>query len=517
MASRGDINLEEIQPILKSDWLKIKIDQTFEKSGKFTKLKSKDYFDVGNFPVVDQGDKFISGYVNDEKLLYNGELPVIIFGDHTRNIKYVDFQFAVGADGTKILKSNKFYNPKFYFYYLKSLKVPNLGYSRHFSILKKIEFPLPLLPEQNRIVDKLDIIFKHLEIIQTSMVNIPLLIKDFRKQVLTQAVSGKLTQDWRNVRNLELWEELTLSELIVEKPRNGYSPRAVDYETSLKSLSLSATTSGNFDPSHVKYLDIEAPDKNSHLWLMNGDILIQRSNSLEYVGTSAIYDGEDFDFIYPDIMIKIKANDRIITKYLNYCLSSFGTREYFRNNATGTAGNMPKINQVVVLNTPVSLPTHQEQQEIILRVESLFAKVDDIEQQYKSLKEKIDTLPQALLHKAFKGELTEQLESDGDASELLEKIKRLKNSSSAPLKKNIKEKSTEKEQKNDSKKYLVNNIKKILKEKTTGISYKELITKLYDSNEEDLINDIIQQLLITNIISQEFNTEQKQMLIKINQ
>lgn len=303
-----------------------------------------------------------------------------------------------------------------------------------FKEYETIIIPLPPLAEQNRIVSKLDALFKQLETIKTSMTAIPVLLKNFRQQVLTQAVTGKLTEEWRKGKELEEWLNINLSELIIEKPRNGYSPQAVGYETPVKSLSLSAITSGSFDSSYVKYLDIEAPSENSHLWLKNGDILIQRSNSLEYVGTSAIYDSQDFEFIYPDIMIKIRANDKITTNYLNYSLSSFKTREYFRNNATGTAGNMPKINQAVVMNTPINLPSDLEQAEIEVRVESLFAKTNDIEKKYKSLKEKIDSLPQALLHKAFKGELTEQLDSDGDAKELLKQIQELKNSAVKPKK-----------------------------------------------------------------------------------
>ncbi|WP_207797857.1 restriction endonuclease subunit S, partial [Flavobacterium piscis] len=222
------------------------------------------------------------------------------------------------------------------------------------------------------------------------------------------------------------WSNCMLLDVIVEKPRNGYSPKSVEYETSLKSLALSATTSGKFNAAYVKYLDIEAPKKDSHLWLKNGDILIQRSNSLDYVGTPAIYDGKDFDFIYPDIMMKIKSNDSILNNFLMYVLSSQKTRKYYRDNASGTAGNMPKINQEIVSKTPIILPSIKEQQEIVNRVESLFGKANSIEEQYKTLKQKMDTLPQALLHKAFKGELTEQLDSDGDARELLKEIQELK-------------------------------------------------------------------------------------------
>ncbi|MCG8249589.1 restriction endonuclease subunit S [Tenacibaculum finnmarkense genomovar finnmarkense] len=294
--------------------------------------------------------------------------------------------------------------------------------------ITNLNFPLPPLAEQQRIVAKLDTLFGSLDALKIRLNNIPQLIKNFKQAVLTQAVTGKLTQEWRVGKELEEWEETELINLILQKPRNGYSPPGVNYITEVKSLSLSATTSGKFNASKVKYLDIEKPKNDSHLWLKKGDILIQRSNSLDYVGTSAIYDGEDDDFIYPDIMMKIQVNEKIDNSYMNYVLSSSKIRTYYKDNATGTAGNMPKINQVVVSNTPICYPPKEEQTEIVKRVENLFSKADAIENQYKTLKEKIDRLPQAILAKAFKGELVAQLPTDGDAKDLLEEIKKLKES-----------------------------------------------------------------------------------------
>jgi len=286
--------------------------------------------------------------------------------------------------------------------------------------------PLPPLAEQKRIVAKLDTLFGHLEKLKTKLDRIPGLLKDFRQSVLTQAVTGKLTEEWRKGKKLAKWEKTFLSELVLDKPRNGFSPRGVKYETPVKSLTLSATTSGKFDGSFVKYLDIEIPAEDSHLWLKKGDILIQRSNTLEYVGTSAIYDREDSEFIYPDLMMKVKVNEKVINSFLNYSLSEESTKNYFRQNATGTAGNMPKINQQVVLKTPVNLPPFKEQTEIVRRVESLFSKADRIASQYEDLKKQIEVLPQAILAKAFRGELVEQLPGDGDAAGLLEEIRALR-------------------------------------------------------------------------------------------
>lgn len=271
-------------------------------------------------------------------------------------------------------------------------------------------FQVPLIPEseQKRIVTKLDALFGHLDVLREKLDRIPELLKNFRQQVLTQAVTGEMTKEWREGKGLGEWPQKVLSELIIDKPRNGYSPKGVGFVTEVKSLTLSATTKGYFDPIHIKYLDIERPGRDSHLWLKNGDILIQRSNTLDYVGTSAIYDGEDFDFIYPDLMMKLTVNNMIETKYLYFVLSTNKTKEYFRRNATGTAGNMPKINQGTVMATPIPYPEKEEQQEIVKRIESFFSLADKIESQYQILKANIDQLPQAILNKAFRGELVEQ-------------------------------------------------------------------------------------------------------------
>ena len=272
-------------------------------------------------------------------------------------------------------------------------------------IVEHYPIPLPPLPIQNQIIAKLDVLFGHLDVLMERLEEIPKMIEEFRQSVLTQAVTGKLTEEWRVGKDIGKWEEKTLIDLIIEKPRNGFSPRAVSYETEVKSLSLSATTSGKFDSSKVKYLDIDKPELESHLWLKKGDILIQRSNSLDYVGTAALYDSEDFEFIYPDIMMKIRANNEVDKYFLLYTLWSKETRDYYKENATGTAGNMPKINQGIVSQTPVPLPDKTEQAEIVKRVESLFTKAVVIEARYAELKGMINDLPQAILAKAFRGEL----------------------------------------------------------------------------------------------------------------
>ena len=289
------------------------------------------------------------------------------------------------------------------------------------TILKAFEIPLAPFGEQARIAQKLDELLAQVDTLKARIDAIPALLKRFRQSVLAAAVSGRLTETWRKGEPAN-WKAKTLADMIDGKPRNGYSPKAVAYETTTKTLSLSATTAGIFRGEFFKYID-EQISPESYLWLKPGDILIQRANTLEYVGVSVIYDGEPMKYVYPDLMMKCRAKDGVLTKYLHICLSSHGTRKYFRDNATGTAGNMPKINQQTVMGVPVLFPSMLEQTEIVRRVEQFFVFADQLEAKVASAKSRIDHLTQSILAKAFRGELVPQDPNDEPASVLLERIK----------------------------------------------------------------------------------------------
>ena len=217
---------------------------------------------------------------------------------------------------------------------------------------------------------------------------------------------------------METWSSCKLIDILVEKPRNGYSPKPVDYVTACKSMTLSATTTGVFKPEFFKYIDEEIPE-DSHLWLTPGDILIQRANSLEKVGMSAIYTGAEHEFIYPDLMMKLIVKEPNNKHYIDYYLKTDEILNYFRSNATGTAGNMPKINQKVVSETPLILPETQEQAEIVRLLDDLLAKEQQAKEAAEGVLEQIDLIKKAILARAFRGELGTNDPSEESAAELL--------------------------------------------------------------------------------------------------
>ncbi len=121
-----------------------------------TKVPTNNYLEQGDYPIVSQEDNLISGYWNNENDVFHISTPIVIFGDHTRVLKYVDFDFVLGADGVKILQPIDTLNAKFFKLYLEYCKIPSLGYSRHYKLLKEINVPIPPLPEQEKIVAELD-------------------------------------------------------------------------------------------------------------------------------------------------------------------------------------------------------------------------------------------------------------------------------------------------------------------------------------------------------------------------
>ena len=112
-------------------------------SDRGKRVKQRDYLTEGRIPVIDQGQAQIGGYTNDEEFAFVGELPVVLLGDHTRAVKLVDQPFAVGADGIKIFRPATGVRPKYLYYWMKSARLPDRGYGRHYQFLRQLSLPLP--------------------------------------------------------------------------------------------------------------------------------------------------------------------------------------------------------------------------------------------------------------------------------------------------------------------------------------------------------------------------------------
>ena len=138
-------------------------------SSRQYQILQSEIYNKGAYPVVSQSANYIEGYSNLKDKVLEHKQPVIVFGDHTRVVKYIAFDFIVGADGVKILLPN--INSK-YFYYLilnASENIKNRGYGRHFGLLSKEEYLIPPLKEQHRIVSMLETIELQLDTISAEL------------------------------------------------------------------------------------------------------------------------------------------------------------------------------------------------------------------------------------------------------------------------------------------------------------------------------------------------------------
>jgi type I restriction enzyme S subunit len=444
MASRGDIDYDTVQPSLYSRWKIIDFQKSLDETPKYIKHKTKGLSKSGTYPVIDQGDSFIGGYINDANKIYTGKLPVIVFGDHTRVVKFIDFEFAVGADGTKILRPNSQLNPKFFYYYLKTLKVPDLGYSRHFKMLKEIKVPLAPRDEQDRIVVKLDSLFEQLESINKSLYNVPTLLKNFRKQVLTQAVTGKLTEEWREDKdfpdfkimgiknsNFKLhsvpkqWLQTSIDQ--IGKVKGGKRlPKGhalLNEDTGLPYIRARDLKEGTVLTDNLMYLLPETQKSISRYVVQTGDLYITIVGAK--IGDAGIIPEKMDGANLTENAAKIcELKPEVFSQFVSIWLQSNICFNNMMDSIKSAAQGKLALTRIKLL--PIYLPPFKEQQEIVKCLESLFAKADAIEEHYKALKTKIEHLPQAILHKAFKGELLQQRESDGNARELLKEIEGLK-------------------------------------------------------------------------------------------
>ena len=295
----------------------------FEKSIKKVKIKrnikipKSNYLVCGQFPIVDQGQNFISGWTNDSSLLFKEELPVIIFGDHTRIFKYIDEPFALGADGTKLIIPTSSYDTRFFYYFLLNQSIRSIGYSRHYSLLKEILVISPPLSEQKAIAEVLGSLDDKIDLLH-------------RQNKTLEDTAQTLFRKWFIEDADERWEKKNLDEVIDINPRYGLKKG-----TMAPYLSMSNINTNSHTPSNWYNRDFQ-----SGMQFKNGDTLFARiTPSLENGKTCFI------DFLKEDeigwgsteyIVMRSKPD---LPPFLSYVIAKNNDfRNYAIGTMTGTSG-----------------------------------------------------------------------------------------------------------------------------------------------------------------------------------
>ena len=287
------------------------------------KIKSCDYNHEGKYPIIDQSSKNVIGYTDEIDGLYN-DVPVIIFGDHTRRFKLVEEPFFIGADGTKVLKlRSSVYDYKFIYYYLLHKKIPDTGYNRHFKWVKELEFPEIPRSIQSDIVKKLEVLNDLISSKNKLLESFDILIKSRFVELFGDVVLNTLN-----------WPLVKLSDIAEYRIGLTYKPDAIS------SSGTAVLRSGNIQNSQLCYEDIIYVNSKVEpkLLLKNHDILMcARNGSQSLVGKVALIENDISNTTYGAFMMAISS------KYYVYLF------EYFRSQAFRrliSVGSTTTINQV---------------------------------------------------------------------------------------------------------------------------------------------------------------------------
>lgn len=284
-------------------------------------------------------------------------------------------------------------------------------------IIKDAKIPLPPEKELNRIVTQLDALLGRVAQVRERLERLPDLLQQFRQSVLARAVSGDLTADWREINIENSWVKKQLKDF--SETRLG---KMLD-----KSKNQGELTSylGNinvrwfdFDLDDLKQMRASTDDLEKFR-IANGDVLVCEGGE---PGRAAVWKAGDKNIIFQKALHRVRLNTNVLPEFFVYCLKVDASNSKLDSLFTGTT--IKHLTGRSFCKYSISIPPLKEQQEIVRRVESLFALADRIEARYEELWAKVELLPQAILAKAFRGELVPQEAGDEPAGVLLERIKK---------------------------------------------------------------------------------------------
>lgn len=343
------------------------------------------YQTEGVTPVIDQGKNFIAGYVDQAQKEYLS--PRILFGDHTRIIKYIDFPFFRGADGTKVFKIvNNNYDLKYLYYYLNFTPVPNNGYSRHFKFLKQLLIPVPSLKRQQQIADALDLSTELIEKRKEQINEMNKLIKSIYNKMFIDFI--------RNGNTVELGS-ITNHISSGNTPKGGSSIYRKDGIPFIRSQNI---LMNKIDYSDIVYIDDVTHGKMRRSMLKKNDILLNITGAS--IGRVAVFNNEDESANTNQHVASIRLkNNNFSPIFISYFLASDFQQAVIMKESSGGTREALNYQQIKKFRIP----------NISLDLQNKFvAIVEEIENQKEVMESSLMEMENnynSLMQKAFKGEL----------------------------------------------------------------------------------------------------------------
>jgi len=359
-------------------------------TGGQTKIPKGDYLERGDIPIIDQGQDLIGGYTNEYQAVCDIRLPCVLFGDHTKIFKFITKPFALGADGVKVLSEANNIDPKFAYYFLNTLNLPDVGYSRHFRFLKRTFFPLPPLEEQRRIaaiLDKADgVRRKRKEAIR--------LTEELLKSTFLEMFGDPVT-------NPKGWEVIGLGKISQIQGGLQVTPARKELPLEVPYLRVANVYRDKLLLDEIKNIRVTSSELE-RINMKAGDILIVEGHgNKEEIGRSSVWDGSIENCVHQNHLIRVRLDpDKAEPIYISAYLNSAGGRCQLTKFGKTTSG-LNTISTSNVKATKVLCPPIEMQKRYLdfqrKLTEAKNASVQHLEQS--------ENLFNSLLQRAFRGEL----------------------------------------------------------------------------------------------------------------
>ena len=319
--------------------------EVLEDKTKFgTKIKTEDYLEEGVHMIIDQGQAQVAGYTNLEEGLF-ADVPAIVFGDHTRVLKYVEEPFFLGADGVKVLKSKVANaNHKYLYYALKNLKIPNTGYNRHFKWLKEVQIFYPDARVQNDVVKILDKVSSIVDARRRELQKLDELIKSRFVEMFGDPVS-----------NPHGYEKVILSELAEIKigPFGSLLHKEDYIEGGHPLLNPSHIIDGKVAPDNKLSISDEKYNELSTYQLHVGDVVMGRRGEM---GRCAVVLDEGYLCGTGSLLIRTKGE--VMADYMQKVISFPSFKKTIEDMAVGQTMpnlNVPIVSEFQIIKPPIEV------------------------------------------------------------------------------------------------------------------------------------------------------------------
>lgn len=359
-------------------------------------VESTDYNDAYETPVLTAGKSFILGYTDEKEGIYD-QLPVIIFDDFTTASQYVNFKFKVKSSAMKILTPvTELVLPKYIYYRMQIINFDHSTHKRYWiQQYSKIRVSVPPLPEQERIVSRIEELFSQLDAGVETLKKTKAQLAVYRQAVLKEAFDSIEDQYYQ-----------TLNTAILGSPQNDlYKPKSDYSDNGTPILRIDGFYDG-FIVKDYYYKRVNLTvDEITRYSLEIGDLIVNRVNSMPYLGKCALVRFLGETTVFESNMMRIKLdNEKVNGDFLTYYLSSSTGRKELTKSAK-QAVNQASINQTDVGNAIVPMPPVEIQKRLLTYIESRLSVCDSIEQTVDTALQQAEAMRQNILKDAFEGRL----------------------------------------------------------------------------------------------------------------